>query len=274
MFAQIFDKNNKVHVDCKKKKIFSDSELEFFQRLQKALPNCLIFPQLHLSSFIQFHIDNDKKRHSLENNIAQLCVDFGIFNQKLDLLCVIELSNNTHDTDLSDEFSLGFYLAKSGIHSIKWNKEQLPTFDQMLRTLAPFSSLQAPKVVLNQEEPKQKQFDHLRTEASKPDVNIAHLSDHNNPDALSLKFLRDLTPDNYIEREYPHIWQRICLFAGEPSHLQNYLDSLFIQNRPVKRKGLPQNVANEVIAIQIENSKYANKYVEVKDVWGNVKNDD
>jgi hypothetical protein len=267
MFSQIFDKNNKVHIDCKKKKLFSDSELDFFHRLQKALPNCLIFPQLHLSSFIDFHINNEKKRHVMEKNIDQYLIDFGIFNQQLELLCVIELTTNTKDIDLTDEFSMGFYLTKSGIHSIKWNKEKLPTFDQMLRTLSPFSTLQAPKVVLIKEEPKPQNFEHLRTAASKPDVNISHLADHSNPDALSLKFLKDLTPDNYIEREYPHIWQRICLFAGEPSHLQNYLDSLFIQDRPVKRKGLPQNVANEVIAIQIENSKYANIYEESKDVW-------
>lgn len=276
MFAQIFDKSNKTHIDCKKKNIFSESELNFFQRLQKALPNCLIFPRLHISSFIDFHFSSEKKRLSMQSALDQLYVDFGIFNQNLDLLCVIELTSNTHQEDLSDELSVAHYLLKSGVQSIKWNKEHLPTFDQMLRTLAPFSTLKAPKAVINQKDMEQHQYEHLRTESSKPDLSISQLPDHRNPDALSLKFLRDLTPNNYIEREYPHIWKRICLFAGEPSHLQHYLDSLFVQNRTVKRRGLPQNVANEVIIIQIENNKYAHRFEtkkETKDVWVGVKND-
>lgn len=96
-------------------------------------------------------------------------------------------------------------------------------------------------------------FKHLRKAPIIPAVDITIVKEHDNPNALSLRFLRDLTPQNFIQKEYPHIWHRICLFAEDPPRLNTYLDSLFVQNRKVKRQGLPLHVANEVILIKIEN---------------------
>lgn len=263
MFAQIFDKKNQIDKDLnfQKKKLFPSEEVEFFQRLQKALPNCIIFPHLPLSSLIQADNLNEKKCLNAEKILSHHVIDFSIFSYALELLCIIELESNHSDNPEGDDriqrqASHREIIEKAGIPSIRWNKNHLPTFDQMLRFLAPYSTLSAPKAELRLSDPHDETFTHLRNDASKPNVDLKALPEHHNPDALSLRFLRDLTPNNFIQREYPHIWQRICLFAGEPSHLKNYLESLFVQNRPVDRKGLPQHVVNEVIVIQIENNRF------------------
>lgn len=269
MFSHFFDKNNDQSLDYKKKKIFSEEELAFFKHLKQILPNCFIFPQLHLSSIIFAKTDNEKQRNEIEQKIDQHIVDFGIFNENLELLCVIELEDHSkNENELTTDSKT--YLNSAKVPSIRWNKHQLPTYDQMLRILAPYSSLTPPKAEATGVATDEINYTKLRAPSIKSNVDHHRIPDHHNQAALSLKFLRDLTPNNFIQLEYPHIWKRICLFAGDPVHLQNYLDSLFLQNRPFKRRGLPVHVANEVMKIQVENNKFTTSE-ENDSVWG--KND-
>ena len=112
------------------------------------------------------------------------------------------------------------------------------------------------------------EYAHLGKTAPIPAVELSIIIEHDNPNALSLRFLRDLTPQNFIQREYPHIWHRICLFAENPALLNDYLDSLFSQDRPEQRAGLPLHVANEVILIKTEN-KHKIQGTSDENIWIN-----
>jgi hypothetical protein len=73
---------------------------------------------------------------------------------------------------------------------------------------------------------------------------------------LTQEKLDELTPAKVLANIYPHIWQRICLFAPEPLHLQKYLVSLSIQDRGEKRAGFPLEALKEIADISAENDRF------------------
>lgn len=334
MFTHLFRKGEEPAIRCKQRPLFNESDLLFFSYLQKILPTRLIFPQLHLSAIlISKPAANQKNQAYIENTLDNLVIDFGIFNSKLELLCAIELEQKDESSTQSPAQSISQCLHEANVSHIKWNKNQLPSFEQMERLLAPFIE-DYPRKLAEQNLAKERQLkeaalrkeveeienntaishseqidpiedsfcvdishydiekrieiektkdktgeatpkesvdyyspnDNFRRAPIIPIVDLTIINEHDNPNALSLRFLRDLTPHNFIQKEYPHIWHRICLFAEDPPRLNNYLDSLFVQDRPVKRAGLPLHVANEVILIKIEN-KHKVQDVNDEDIW-------
>jgi hypothetical protein len=73
---------------------------------------------------------------------------------------------------------------------------------------------------------------------------------------LSLSALDQLTPNKVLQKAFPHIWQRICLFAPDPKHLQRYLDTLTMQDRGEKRAGFSIEVIKEITDIKAANDRF------------------
>lgn len=293
MLSHFFKKNKDTQFQYKKAPLFSSNELFFYRHLQMILPHRQIFPHLHLSSIVSTSFASSSSAASNPNankELAQqrhvlksLMIDFAIFDDNQNLIFAIELEGNPRADGSEPAHSVSQYLKEIGIPCIKWRKSRLPNFEQMERLLAPFvndiSEKEAQEIValsvedldIKNDESKEKpshttlqrketkeekdarEFEHLRKATPIPVVELTITNEHNNPHALSLRFLRDLTPQNFIKKEYPHIWHRICLFAEDPPRLNLYLDTLFSQNRPNQRQGLPEHVAQEVILIKAEN---------------------
>lgn len=255
MFSHFLDKDSKAMPDCEPRKFFDAEEELFFKRIQKALPNCLIFPHVQLASILEAHVSNEKKRQVMRQKLRERHLDFGIFNQELSLLCVVELDRG-EELPKEEEYPTRMLLKSAGIKCIRWSRATLPSAEQILRTLAPYSDLNAPKAETSMQTIGKFFSEEDLKDPSKVQEKAFTQVEHGNPHALSLAALNRITPDSFIKNEYPHIWQKICLFAGDPGYLKNYLESLFVQNRPVKRKGLPKHVATEVMAIQSENARF------------------
>ncbi len=266
MFSLFLDRGKKEEVPCEKRKFFAHNDEVFFKRLQKALPNCHIFPQISLLSIIEAHLENEKKRQAIEEKLFDHQIDFAIFNKDLELLYVVELEDESQAKNEADEFSTRHLLESAGIKSIRWSRSALPSFEQILRIVAPFSELDAPKAQTSTLTIGHLVLDEEQQKKSGLKQSVFTYSEHNNPNALSLTAIERLTPKKYILSEYPHIWHKICIFAGEPQYLKVYLESLFLQNRPMRRIGLPKHVANEVMAIQHENSRYTQVF-ENQAIW-------
>jgi hypothetical protein len=255
MFSHFLDKDTQSFPECAPRKFFDVDEEIFFKRLQKALPNCLIFPHVQLAAILEAHVSNEKKRQLMRQKLQERHVDFGIFNKELELLCVVELES-IDETSKDEEYPTRKLLKSAGIKCVRWNRDALPTAEQILRTLAPYSELDAPKIETSMQTIGKLFADVDANELAKLQDKAFSYVEHGNPNALSLAAIHRITPDSFIKKEYPHIWQKICLFAGDPGYLKNYLESLFVQNRPTKRRGLPKHVSNEVIAIQNENARF------------------
>ncbi|MET0858290.1 MAG: hypothetical protein ABWY27_16180 [Telluria sp.] len=72
---------------------------------------------------------------------------------------------------------------------------------------------------------------------------------------LSITALERLAPHGYLKAGYPHVWERIWLFCGDPAHLEKYLASLSIQDRNGKRDGLRPQAMVEITDIQAANQR-------------------
>lgn len=70
---------------------------------------------------------------------------------------------------------------------------------------------------------------------------------------LTVPILDKLTPNKVLLNTYPHVWQRICVFAVEPKHLQKYLMSLSLQDGAEKRADFSKGALQEIVAISKEN---------------------
>jgi hypothetical protein len=256
MFSHFLEKETDRTPACEKRKIFDADETVFFKRLQKALPNCTIFPHIQLTSVLEARLSNEKRQQLMQQKLQERHLDFGVFDENLELLCLILLEDDAPKDN--EEFPTRQLLKSARIKYVRWHRTNLPSYEQILRTLAPFSELDAPKA-----EPGTEAVGEFRVDQAQLIKGNSHeafiVAEHNNPNALSIAAIERLTPDQCIKNEYPHIWKKICLFAGDPNYLKSYLDTLFMQNRPTRRLGLPKHVANEVMAIQVQNARFTTK---------------
>jgi hypothetical protein len=159
------------------------------------------------------------------------------------------------------------YFESAGIKTVRWDRDMLPNFEQILRTLAPFSNLASPK-------PDIATSTIMRT-AFVPDTNQSvntvqaiyqALPTPANIQALSILEIERLTPENFVKSKFPHVWQRICLFCNEPAHLKRYLASLSVQDRGEKRAGFPREALIEIGAIAAANERYVQR-AEPRTAW-------
>lgn len=80
------------------KPVLTDNEREFFTRLQRALPDCHIFPQVSANAILRVQQTASKRDyHSTRNRFAQKHVDFVVCELKtLQIIAIIELDDKTH----------------------------------------------------------------------------------------------------------------------------------------------------------------------------------
>ena len=76
--------------------------------------------------------------------------------------------------------------------------------------------------------------------------------------ALTEEAVEALAPMGHTKKDYPHVWERICLFCNDPERLADYIATLAIQNRSLKRIGFPAPVMVEINEIQEVNAQFVN----------------
>ncbi|MET3118019.1 hypothetical protein AAKU64_002243 [Undibacterium sp. GrIS 1.8] len=257
MFSFPFKKNKNTTAAYEEKPFFDKEEQVFFSRLRRALPNCYIFPKVDLIALLEPITLDSKAKRLAQADLDGRKIDYAIFDASMSLLCVIELNAEVGDDGkyLSNEA----YFKTAGIKTIRWERQALPLYEQILRILAPFSTLAAPKPDIAASTVMKAQ---LMTAPKSPDTVQQIYASHPIPSnivALSIHDIENLTPKKYMQSAYPHIWQRICLFCNEPMHLKRYLTSLVIQGPGENRVGFPNEILVEIAAIQAANEKHLEK---------------
>jgi hypothetical protein len=170
---------------------------------------------------------------------------YGVFNDVLELQCVIELTR--FGVQYDERAQTLACLEEAGIKCFSWEYDNLPSSDQILRAMAAFTDI-AP----SRYEPAANSV--IRTDALTWESVMAPQGPA--VFSLTLEDLERLTPKGNIRALYPHIWERITLFSNEPRHLEQYLGSLSLQDRNDKRSGFPQPVIVELSALQTANSRF------------------
>lgn len=218
------------------------NQREFFWRLCKALPEAYIFPRVPLSSLVKISPKSATDSDAAYDEVAHRVVDYAVFDSHLRIICVVELDK--HNMDEHSRPMLEHYLNAAGIMSVRWSTAHVPSIDQIAKLILPTGDTHARNELTRNSEMNTIQLMH----------NSEPVPEHAN--GLSSLQLDQLTPNKAIKQHYPHIWERICLFASEPKHLQKYLSSLSLQDRGKQRAGFPLDVLKEIADIQLQNDRF------------------
>ena len=241
------------------KPVLSKDETVLFGRLCRALPNCYVFPKISLAHLIE-PMEGDRKRtpHHFER-IERLAVDFAVFDGDLALVCVILLEpGGVMYGDQLKNAILERCLKSATVKAMRWNVNNKPSVEQISRAILPMTNASRPTLdtgnTLNPNPNPNPSPSTLNPDTVQRIYKAEPVP--SNVRGLTQEQLDTLTPLKFLATTYPHIWQRICLFAPEPKHLQKYLLSLSIQDRGEKRAGFPVEALKEITDIQMENDRF------------------
>ena len=241
-----------------KKPFFRSEQKAFYGRLRRALPKCYVFPDVELRALMTPISNDTKQRRSEKEYLVGRKVDYAVFDARLSLICVIELkTGGVIDNTPGSNAQL---FKGASIRHFCWDKQKLPTSEQMMRLFGSFT-LPVPAKNDNEAQPA------ASTELGGP-VSIVHM-----PRQISLtpETLEMLAPLGHTKAAYPHVWERIRIFCTEPNHLDDYLNSLSIQSRAGKRAGFPHEVLTEITDIEEANAPFITRAPE-KVSWDDVFN--
>lgn len=241
-----------------KKPFFRSEERAFYGRLRRALPKCYVFPNVELKSLMTPVSTDIRQRRSEKEYLLGRKVDYAVFDARLTLLCVIELkSGGVVDNTPGSNAQL---LKSAGIRHFCWDKQSLPTSEQMLRL---FGTSGAPAPA--KEEGESVDVETGADPYDMPSVIMPRAT------SLTVKVLESLAPLGHTKAAYPHVWERICMFCTEPNHLDEYLISLSVQSRATKRAGFPPEVLTEIYNIEEANAPFMTRLPE-KPSWNDAFN--
>ncbi|MES2899715.1 MAG: DUF2726 domain-containing protein [Pseudomonadota bacterium] len=260
MLSRLLKKNTESVPAFTKKPFFRSEEKAFYARLRRTLPKCYVFPDVELRALMTPVSTDPRQRRAEKEYLSGRKVDYAVFDARLSLLCVIELK--TGGLIDSTPGSNAELLRSASIRHFCWDKLKLPTSEQMMNMFAPFVMPVAPRSSGSAE-----------SDADSPHPNSTFVSVEEvvmpRITSLTVEAVEALAPMNYTKNGYPHVWERICLFCNDPSHLADYIATLSMQNRSVKRVGFPAAVMAEINEIERVNAQFINKAPE-KVSWNDV----
>jgi len=260
MLSRLLKKNTESIPAFTKKPFFRSEDKAFYARLRRALPKCYVFPDVELRALMTPVSTDPKQRRVEKEYLSGRKVDYAVFDARLSLLCVIELK--TGGLVDSTPGSNAELLGSASIRHFCWDKLNLPTSEQMIRLFSPFVMIAAPRG-----------SDAGEGSADTPQVNstFVEVDEIVMPriTSLTVEAVEALAPMSYTKNAYPHVWERICLFCNDPAHLADYIATLSMQNRSVKRAGFPAAVMVEINEIERVNAQFIDK-VQEKVSWNDV----
>lgn len=242
-----------------KKPFFRSEQKAFYGRLRRALPKCYVFPDVELRALMTPISTDTRQRRSEKEYLVGRKVDYAVFDARLSLICVIELkTGGVVDQSPGSNAQL---LKGAGIKHFCWDKQKLPTSEQMMRL---FGSVVLP-MPAKKDEPEGTLMAGPHSEFGGPhsEIRFARVT------SLTPEALDRLAPLGHTRAAYPHVWERIRMFCTEPNHLEEYLTSLSLQTRASKRAGFPQEVLHEINEIEQANQAFLTKLPE-KPSWNDM----
>lgn len=119
--------------------IMTPNELEFFARLEEALPDYYIFPQVSLGAIISPAVRRSSKDWMRQFNvISSQRPDFAIYTKKMKLVALIELDDKTHKAG-KDKIRDG-RTKSAGIPTIRYESRDKPELGTIQRDIKSLSS--------------------------------------------------------------------------------------------------------------------------------------
>src|SRR5437773_1134951 len=85
--------------------LMTPNEIEFFNRLNRALPDFHVFPQVAMAALIA-PVDSFKSNRAAYWQINQKRFDYAVYTKSMGLVCIVELDDRMHDATKDKERDL------------------------------------------------------------------------------------------------------------------------------------------------------------------------
>lgn len=131
-FGLRFVLTRKESIRFRKKPVLTGGEHELFLRLRHALPECLICPHVPVSVLLQ-PVGASRIRRAALECIAGKKVGYAIFNEKLELLAVVDLDQ--HGRRSRHAAVRDAYFASAGIQSFRFHAKRMPSQATIRRSI-------------------------------------------------------------------------------------------------------------------------------------------
>lgn len=114
-----------------KKKIQTDTERDFYERLTSALPDCNVFPQVAMNALLNpaGYLKSEEDKLKARRSFSQKVVDYAICQKESgEVLALVELDDWSHDTVEAKERDLqrDSMLQQAGYKTLRWDARRMP----------------------------------------------------------------------------------------------------------------------------------------------------
>jgi hypothetical protein len=121
----------------KAKRLLSDNELEFLNRLEQATPELRFHAQVAMGAIVDPNVsrrENGKLYMSLRGKFAQKIIDFVAQDKKSgEIVAIIELDDKTHDSD--KDAKRDTMTGQAGYRTIRWHSKKKPELAEIRSAL-------------------------------------------------------------------------------------------------------------------------------------------
>jgi hypothetical protein len=121
----------------RRKPVLTGGGLEFFYRLKRALPECLVCPHVAASALIE-PMGIGKARQVAVTLLVGKSVGYAVFDEELKLLAVVELDHRPRLT--RREAARDAWFASAGIKTVRFQTKHLPSEAKILSSIYPRSN--------------------------------------------------------------------------------------------------------------------------------------
>lgn len=122
----------------KSKQLMTNNEIDFFNQLKESLPECHVFPQVCMGAIISPTINSsDKNFWKVRNSFGQKIIDYVICDNKMKILCLVELDDKTHDSVTAKEKDkIRDQITKdAGYKTIRWDSRNKPSVSEIAKII-------------------------------------------------------------------------------------------------------------------------------------------
>jgi hypothetical protein len=104
--------------------VMTDNEIKFFRRLCAAWPDGFVFPQVAMSALLKPAGTTSRAHRAAFNRISQKRVDYAIYTAELELHCIVELDDRSHNAQRDARRDA--WLASAGIVTLRFTQKDKP----------------------------------------------------------------------------------------------------------------------------------------------------
>lgn len=108
----------------RRKPVLTGGEREFFFRLQTALPECVVCPQVAVSALLE-PVGVGKLRQAAVDCIDGKRVSYAVFDKEMQLITVVEIDHRTRRSRRAA--ARDAYFASAGIRTVRFQSHCLPS---------------------------------------------------------------------------------------------------------------------------------------------------